>query len=222
MLTPTYAGSTEVPAVSSIVYDLAPNLAQQFDIWESDMDMYYPVDFGESAVAPAVIAAAASKMNEERISGRCWVVDEEGATWFIARTAQGYLGLYENQKNPPVPSDGDVTIVVQPAHGQLMRLKEKDIYHYKPDEGYLGGDRIESLVLMWDGKVVRIVDNIIVQSVPIDSPGFDGEEKFCPRPYWKISQSPETDSNAIDLASWIRSSSLSWLLSGAQSCPERL
>jgi hypothetical protein len=183
------------------------------------MDMYYPVDFGEYAVAPAVITAAASGMDKERILGRCWVVDEGGISWTIIGYAQGYLGLYEKQTNPPLPSDDDVRIVVPPTHGQLMRFQKnsgKSHYFYQPDKGYFGKDRIESLVSMWDGKAVRIIDNIIVQSMPIDSPGFDSEE-FCPKHYWKISQSQETGSYFADLASWIRSSSLSWLLSNVQS-----
>ena len=57
-----------------------------------------------------------------------------------------------------------------------------------PDKGYLGNDRFEALVLMEDGKTVRIVYKIVVQSEPVDNPGFD-EKEFCPNSYWKISLS---------------------------------
>jgi hypothetical protein len=139
---------------------------------------------GPTQLAQSKIEFSRRKFDRRQVMGLCTPSDEAGFTLVIARLAQSYMRVEENQKIP-MPPDENVQIVKPPEHGQLTWLKN-DLYHYVPDKGYLGNDRFEALVLMEDGKTVRIVHNIVVQSEPLDNPGFEIEE-FCPTPYWKIS-----------------------------------
>ncbi|MDR0578299.1 MAG: hypothetical protein LBI87_12410 [Candidatus Accumulibacter sp.] len=198
------------------------------------MDMYFPVDL-ESAKPPMVIIAATSQ-SSERIIGLCLPVDDRVGFYF-GTAAQQYLTQYDGKD----PIDVNVSkvkikliaITRQPEHGRLV-MDETGLHEggtYLPDEGYLGKDRVEAIVAVGDDVVKVVVNFVNIGQLGDGSDKYKFDRRFggrsvdqledpewkmlCPKgAFWKISDaSPENS----DLASWIRATSLSLLLSNAQS-----
>jgi hypothetical protein len=175
---------------SSILCELALDLAWEWGLSENDMDAYLPVDL-ESTKVPMVIVAAADKITENVI-GVCQPVDNAGG-FDLRVAAQTHFFLRGVE-----PMEVDISrieikviyIVRQPEHGHFI-LGENSLYGegtYIPDEGYLGEDRLEAFVAVGD-DVVRVVYNFVVQPNATDQLEESAWNALCPKGlFWIISE----------------------------------
>jgi hypothetical protein len=184
------------------------------------MDVYYPVDLGADSPS-AIVMAAAPVAERERILGICYPVGNayEGQGDMFSSSPGEDARRYFMKKGvdpnslPLSQEIDDVHIVVQPEHGRLILVREKDgawgLAYLPGVAGYFGKDRFEVLVQV-DGKPVRIIYHMVLQPRMADGLTDSEFDKFCPAFEWIISApSPE---NYNTPSSWYLATSLQSLL----------
>jgi hypothetical protein len=137
------------------------------------------------------------------------------------------LELYQEYVNPAFSfsyeTELSIRIVDEPKHGELVqaypesKISIKYNYKYTPDPDFVGEDTFVFEV-EFEGIVAKVFYIMIMvgDGVPfsaIDENGDRFHVTDCPRESWIFTQPPVSDSD--DLTSWIRSTSLFTLLTGA-------
>lgn len=179
---------------TTVLHELALELAGEWGLSENDMDMYFPPDQA-STQSPIMIVAAANS-TKEKVVGACLPVEgdsAEGVSLNFGSAAQDYLVRYEHKD----PMDVDISrvqikllaVTRSPENGQLTMIQNSPypLAQYLPSAGYYGKDRVEATVFVGN-DIVRVVYNFVIQRKNVEKLQPVEEKKLCPRGlYWKIS-----------------------------------
>ncbi len=156
-------------------------------------------------------APASRASTKERVLGICMpaiyiapVEPNGGVNGFSpARAAISYFERYERRtftESEYPDTVKDIQVVRQPVHGRVayepLEGQKEVFWHYVPQTGYEGPDRVDLLVQI-KGQPVRLVYYIQITKKNLDTtPG----EVFCKRPSWKISNTAAASDTADLLA----------------------
>ena len=113
------------------------------------------------------------------------------------------------------PFDGaKVSLLVKPKHG-AVKLEEGQLaidsswYKYYPQTGFEGTDRF---VMQVEKSGIKVKIYYVIKALD----DVEATAGYCPKEFWKISQS-DFNPGTQDYAAWLRSSELSSLISTASS-----
>lgn len=192
--------------------------ASEWNLSESDMDMYFPLEQVSTQSVPTMLVA--SKQNKENVVGVCEVVGDgfPGVASF-GTAAQFYLRDYKGKD----PMDVDISrikiqvlsVTKQPQHGRLIMTGNSPYggrWVYYPNEAYLGKDKVEALVSVGN-DIVRVVYNFVTQAEVVDQLPDGQYRKYCPRHTWKISSNLPTGTD--DFTNWQTTANLNAMLANA-------
>jgi hypothetical protein len=173
-------------------------------------------------VAISVVAVSPSQAADDYALGECIVVGgqyvTEGQGIRPISNAASYLVMHlggDPDKNLDrvggTFEGGEITLVKAPRHGKLVLSSDEQEasrgwYRYFPEEGFYGQDRF---VMQVEKNGVKVTIHYVMEIITDE----ESPRGVCELGDWKISLLPfqETD----DLVSWLRSTSLSALLTGA-------